>query len=63
MAELSGRTALITGAGQNIGAQTARVLAARGAKVIVNDVFDDRAASVVEQIRAAGGTPNQRSTT
>jgi 2-hydroxycyclohexanecarboxyl-CoA dehydrogenase len=52
---LSGRTALITGAGQNVGAGTARVLAARGARVIVNDLFEDRADAVVEQIRAAGG--------
>lgn len=55
MAELSGRTALITGAGQNVGAEIARVLAARGATVGVNDVFPDRAERVVEEIRAAGG--------
>jgi 3-oxoacyl-[acyl-carrier protein] reductase len=53
--ELSGRTALITGAGQNVGAETARVLAARGATVGVNDLFPDRAERVVEEIRAAGG--------
>ena len=39
MAELSGRTALITGAGQNVGAETARVLARHGARVIVNDLL------------------------
>jgi 3-oxoacyl-[acyl-carrier protein] reductase len=55
MGELDGRTALITGAGQNVGAETALVLAARGAYVGVNDLFDDRAEHVVEQIRAAGG--------
>ena len=55
MGELSGRTALITGAGQNVGAETARVLAAQGAYVGVNDLFDDRAGAVVEEIRAAGG--------
>ncbi len=55
MGDLSGRTALITGAGQNIGAETARVLAARGATVGVNDVLADRAERVVEEIRAAGG--------
>jgi NAD(P)-dependent dehydrogenase (short-subunit alcohol dehydrogenase family) len=53
--ELDGRTALITGAGQNVGAETARVLAARGAHVGVNDVLTDRAERVVEEIRAAGG--------
>ena len=56
MAELSGRTALITGAGQNVGAETARVLAGHGARVIVNDLFEDRAGTVVAEIRAAGGT-------
>jgi 3-oxoacyl-[acyl-carrier protein] reductase len=56
VAELSGRTALVTGAGQNVGAETARVLAGRGARVIVNDLFEDRAGSVVSGIRAAGGT-------
>jgi len=53
--ELTGRRALITGAGQNVGAGIARVLAARGALVGVNDVFPDRAERVVEEIRAAGG--------
>jgi 2-hydroxycyclohexanecarboxyl-CoA dehydrogenase len=56
MSELAGRTALITGAGQNVGAETARVLAARGARVIVNDLFADRADAVVGQIVAAGGS-------
>ena len=56
MAELSGRTALITGAGQNVGAETARVLAGHGARVIVNDLFEDRARQVVSEITAAGGT-------
>lgn len=56
MGDLDGRTALITGAGQNVGAETARVLAARGARIIVNDLFADRAETVVEQIKAAGGS-------
>lgn len=55
MGELSGRSALITGAGQNVGAETARVLARSGAYVGVNDVYEDRAGSVVEEIRSAGG--------
>jgi NAD(P)-dependent dehydrogenase (short-subunit alcohol dehydrogenase family) len=55
MSELDGRTALITGAGQNVGAETARVLAARGARVIVNDIFADRAEAIVEQIKASDG--------
>ena len=38
-----------------MGAETARVLAARGANVGVNDVSAGRAERVVEEIRAAGG--------
>jgi 2-hydroxycyclohexanecarboxyl-CoA dehydrogenase len=55
MGELSGRTALITGAGQNVGAEVARVLAADGAAVAVNDLFAERAEAVAEEIRSAGG--------
>ncbi|WP_409329888.1 SDR family NAD(P)-dependent oxidoreductase [Trujillonella humicola] len=55
MGELDGRRAVVTGAGQNVGAEIARVLAARGATVGVNDLFADRAERVVGEIRAAGG--------
>lgn len=53
--DLTGRTALVTGAGQNLGAEIARALASRGGAVAVNDLVLDRAETVVEQIRANGG--------
>jgi len=54
MFSLAGRTALITGGGQGVGAETARVLAAAGAAVAVNDLDGDRAGRVVDELRAGG---------
>ncbi len=54
--DLNGHTALVTGAGQGVGAQTARYLAAYGAKVVVNDFVADRATAVADEINAAGGS-------
>jgi 3-oxoacyl-[acyl-carrier protein] reductase len=55
MFELKGKTALVTGAGQGVGAEIARVLAAHGAAVAVNDLYPERAEAVVGEIRKAGG--------
>ena len=52
---LAGRTALVTGAGNGIGAAVARALARAGAAVVVSDVDKDAAASVAEAIVQSGG--------
>ncbi|WP_159915088.1 SDR family NAD(P)-dependent oxidoreductase [Pantoea sp. 18069] len=53
--DLQDRVALITGAGNGIGRETARQMAARGAVVAVNDLKPEFVAAVVDEIRAAGG--------
>lgn len=56
MFDLSRRSALVTGAGQGMGAGIAAALAAHGAHVFVNDLFVQRAEQTVTDIEAAGGT-------
>jgi NAD(P)-dependent dehydrogenase (short-subunit alcohol dehydrogenase family) len=64
MNTLKGRVAVITGAGRGLGREHARLFAAEGAKVVVNDLGGNPdgtgadtspADDVVEEIRAAGG--------
>lgn len=51
-----GRVAVITGSGTGIGASHARLLATRGASVVVNDVDGEAARAVAAEICAAGGS-------
>jgi NAD(P)-dependent dehydrogenase (short-subunit alcohol dehydrogenase family) len=55
MFDLTGKVALVTGAGQSVGAGIARTLAAQGATVAVNDILDERAAATAATITEAGG--------
>ncbi len=50
-----GRVVIVTGAGGGLGAAHARVLAAEGAAVVVNDINHEAAQAVVDSIVGAGG--------
>jgi len=52
--ELSGRTAVVTGGGRGIGAETARALAAAGARVVVSARTDTEIALVAAELAASG---------
>ncbi len=54
--DFDGRIALVTGASRGIGEATARLLAARGAHVIVSSRKTESVEAVAESIRAAGGS-------
>lgn len=56
MFSLAGRTALVTGAGNGIGASVAKAFAAAGAAVVVTDIDLAAASAVARDITESGGT-------
>ena len=55
MFDLSGRVAVVTGAGDGIGRGVSEILAAAGASVVVSDISLEKARSVAESITDGGG--------
>ena len=53
--DLSGKTALVTGAGRGLGWGIARALARANARVCVTDIDDDGLKRVLSDIEADGG--------
>ncbi len=53
--DFAGKIAIVTGGAQGIGAAYARLLAARGASVVVSDIQEAKAQAVAEEITRAGG--------
>ena len=55
MRQLEGRTAIVIAAGSGIGAATAKLFAAEGARVVVADLSGRRGGEIAESIRGSGG--------
>src|SRR6201996_5429 len=63
MADLRGKTALVTGSTSGIGRAAAIALAARGARVLIVGRDEQRAKDVVAEIEGSGGSATFRLTT
>ncbi|WP_308710983.1 SDR family NAD(P)-dependent oxidoreductase [Phytohabitans maris] len=55
MGDFDGKVAVVTGGASGAGEATAKIMAGRGAAVVIADVAQDRAAGVVKEITAGGG--------
>ena len=54
MGRLEKKVALITGAGAGLGAQIARRFKEQGAELIINDIHDDAAQKVAQEVTGIG---------
>lgn len=54
LADLSGKTALVTGGGQGLGLGIVLRLAEQGADIAISDINDDNSANAAEQVRKLG---------
>ena len=59
MSELYGQVALITGAGGTLGSSHARAIAAKGAHVLVHDINEQAANTVVTDILSSNGSASK----
>ncbi|MCF8532830.1 MAG: glucose 1-dehydrogenase [Reyranella sp.] len=55
MNRLDGKVAFLSGAARGIGGESAKLMAAAGARVAIGDVLEERGRQTVREIEAAGG--------
>jgi NAD(P)-dependent dehydrogenase (short-subunit alcohol dehydrogenase family) len=58
MKQLENKVAIVTGGASGIGAATALLFAAQGAKVIVSDISEKSGAEIVARLKTGGGEAN-----